>query len=204
MCPGTLALTAGATAAGGGSTALTGLTAALGLAGAGTSAFGTIYSGMATSDAASYQAQVASNNAQIAEQNAAYASKAGQAQAAAVSLKNAGKLGKIKTAQAANNIDVNSGSAVNVRASEREAGVLDTSTVLSNAELEAYGYRAKATGYTAESGLLTTQAEEAPIGAGIGATGSLLSGASSVGFKFGGGGAPGTVGPNQIPGQQFT
>ena len=45
---------------------------------------------------------------------------------------------KPKTAQAANNIDVNTGSAVDVRASEREADVLDTATVLSNAELEAY------------------------------------------------------------------
>jgi hypothetical protein len=188
MCPGTLAL----------------VTAGAGLAGAGTSAFGQIYSGMATSDAASYQAQVAANNAKIATQNAAYASEAGEAQATAVSLKGGAKVGKIKTAQAANNIDVNTGSAVNVRASEREAGVLDTSTVLSNAELEAYGYRSAATGYTAESGLLTTQAEEAPIGAGIGATGSLLSGASGVGFKFAGSGTPGTVGPNQIPGQQFT
>jgi hypothetical protein len=193
MCPGTLAL----------------VTAATAIAGAGVSAAGTMYSGMAAGDAASYQAQVAKNNSLIAEQNAKYASEAGAAQATAVSLKGAAKMGKIKTAQAADNIDVNTGSAVNVRASEREAGVLDTATVLSNAELESYGYRAKATGYTAESGLLQTQAEEAPIGAGIGATGSLLSGASSVGFKFGGSGtpgtvAPGTVGPNQIPGQQFT
>jgi len=178
--------------------------AATALAGASVSAAGTVYSGMAAGDAASYQAEVARNNSLIAEENAAYASKAGQAQASAVSLKGAAKVGKIKTAQAANNIDVNTGSAVNVRASEREAGVLDTATVLSNAELEAYGYRAKGTGYTAESGLLTTQAEEAPIGAGIGATGSLLSGASAVGFKFGGGGTPGTVGPNQTPGNQFT
>jgi hypothetical protein len=155
------------------------------LTGAGATAVGQVYSGMATGDAAAYQAQVARNNALIAEQNAAYASKAGQAQAAATSLKGAARMGKLKTAQAANNINVNSGSAVDVRTSEREAGVLDTATVLSNAELEAYGYRAKATGYTAESGLLQTQAEEAPIGAGIGAAGSLLSNASGVGFKFG-------------------
>jgi hypothetical protein len=168
------------------------------LAGAGATAYGQVYSGMATGDAASYQAEVARNNALIAEQNAKRASEAGAAQATAVSLKGAAKVGKIKTAQAANNIDVNTGSAVDVRASEREAGVLDTATVLSNAELESYGYRSKATGYTAEAGLLGTQAEEAPIGAGIGATGSLLSGASSVGFKFGGGsgGNTGSVAPS--------
>jgi hypothetical protein len=175
------------------------------LAGAGATAYGQVYSGMATGDAASYQAEVARNNSLIAQQNAKYASEAGQAQAAATSLKGAAKAGKIKTAQAANNVDVNTGSAVDVRASEREAGVLDTATVLSNAELEAYGYRSKATGYTAESGLPTTQAGEAPIGAGIGATGSLLSGASAVGFKFGGSGANPNVpaNPNFLQGSSF-
>ena len=175
------------------------------LAGAGVSAAGTVYSGMATGDAASYQAEVARNNSLIAEQNAKYASEAGTAQATAVSLKGAAKMGKIKTAQAANNIDVNTGSAVDVRASEREAGVLDTATVLSNAELEAYGYRTAATGYTAEAGLLGTQAEEAPIGAGIGATGSLLSGVSAVGFKFTGTGTNPNVpaNPNFLQGSSF-
>ena len=44
------------------------------------------------------------------------------------------KAPKVKTAQAANNVDVNIGSAVNVQASERETNVLNTDTVLNNAE----------------------------------------------------------------------
>jgi hypothetical protein len=117
----------------------------LGLVGAATSAIDTIESGQATANAASYQAQVAQNNAIIAEQNAAYASEAGLASAAATSMKGAAASGKVKATQAASGIDVNTGSAVNVQASERETNVLNTETVLNNAELRAYGYRARAT-----------------------------------------------------------
>lgn len=165
------------------------IAAPLAIAGALTSAVGTVESGYATSNAAAYSAQVAQNNAIIANQNATYAEAAGEAQAAATSLKGAAASGKIKAAQAASGIDVNTGSAVNVQASERETNVLNTETVLNNAELQAYGYRAAATGYEATAGLETQEAEQAPIGAIIGAGGNLLSSASSVGFKWG---APGT------------
>lgn len=163
----------------------------LGLVGAGASALGTIESGEATAHAANYQAQVAANNAVIESQNATYAVAAGQQQAANESLKGAATGGKIKTAQAANNIDVNTGSAVNVRKSNAETSELDTETVLNNAELAAYGYRSQATGFTSQSGLETATAEQAPIGADIGAGGSLLSNASSLGFKWSGTQNPG-------------
>jgi len=165
-----------------------------GLVGSGISAVGTIEGGEATANAASYQAQVAQNNAIIAEQNAQYASNAGLTQAAATSLKGAAEGAKVKTAQAANNVDVNTGSAVNVQASERETNVLNSETVLNNAELQAYGYRAAATGYKATAGLETEEAEQAPIGAVIGATGNLLSSASSIGVKWGGSNTTGSSG----------
>ena len=160
------------------------------LAGAGISALGTYEQGQASSNAASYQAAVAKNNAIIAERNAAHAEQAGEAQATATSLKGAAIGGKIKGAQAANNIDVNSGSARDVQVSEREKSQLDTETVLNNAELQAYGYRSQATGFQAQAGLETATAEQAPIGAELGAAGNLLSSASSIGAKwngFGGG-----------------
>jgi hypothetical protein len=156
----------------------------LAIAGAGISAIGTIEQGEATSNAASYQAQVAQNNAIIAEQNATYASNAGLAQAAATSLKGASQAGKVKTAQAASGIDVNTGSAVNVQASERETNVLNSETVLNNAELQNYGYRAAATGYKATAGLEEEEAAQAPVGAALSATGNLLSAASSIGAKW--------------------
>ncbi len=156
------------------------------LVGAGISAYGTIEQGQATSNAASYQAAVAKNNQIIANQNASYAEQAGEAQATATSLKGAATGAKIKAAQAANGIDVNTGSAVDVQASQREVSQLDTETVLNNAELQAYGYRANATNFQAEAGLEQQKAEQAPIGADLGAAGNLLSSASSIGGKWSG------------------
>jgi hypothetical protein len=164
MCPGTLAV--------------------VGLAGAAASAGGTVLGGIAQGNMSEYQATVAKNNAIIADQNAAYASAAGEAQAQAVSLKGAATAGKIKTAQAANGVDVNTGSAVNVQKSQAETSQLDTETTLNNAELQVHGYRANAMNYTAQAGLDQAEAEEAPIGADLSAAGNLLSSASSIGTKW--------------------
>ena len=157
---------------------------ALGIAGAAISAGGTILGGIASGNAASYQATVARNNAVIANQNAAYATAAGQQQAEQQGLKGAAAVGRIKASQAANGVDVNTGSAVDVQKSQAEESQLDTETVLNNAELQAYGYRSQATNFTAQAGLEQTQAEEAPIGAGLAAGGGLLSSASSVGTNW--------------------
>ena len=145
----------------------------LAIAGAGISAIGTVEQGQATANASAYQAQVAQNNAIIAEQNATYASNAGLTQAAATSMKGAAAGGKVKAAQAASGIDVNTGSAVNVQASERETNVLNSETVLNNAELQAYGYRAAATGYKATAGLEEEEAAQAPVGAALSSDGEF-------------------------------
>ena len=57
---------------------------------------------------------------------------------------------------------MNTGSAVNVQAPERETNVLNSETVLNNAELN-YGYRAAATGYKATAGLEEEEAAQAPV-----------------------------------------
>lgn len=173
----------------------------MGAVGAGVSALGAITGGIAQGQEASYQAQVARNNAQIAQQNAGYATAAGSQQAEATSLEGAEKSGQLKAAQGANNIDVNSGSAVAAQVSEREANQLNTETMMNNALLNAYGYKSQATGFTAQSGLEETEAKEAPIAGVIGGTGSLLSNASTVGFKYGGlGPSTANLGPSDFSG----
>lgn len=152
--------------------------------GAATTAVGTVEQGQATANAASYSAQVAANNAKIAGQNADYASAAGEQQAGTKSLQGAATGGKIKAAQAANNVDVNTGSTVDVQASQREVSKLDTETVLNNAELQAYGYRTQQTNFQAESELDKLKAEQAPIGADLGAAGGFLSSASALSSKY--------------------
>ncbi len=155
----------------------------LGLIGAAVSAGGTMMNGMAQANAANYQAEVASNNAKIAQQNATYAAQAGAQQADTASKKGAANEAAIKGAIAANGVDVNSGSAVDVQTSAREQSKLDTLTTANNAQLQVYGYRSQAAGYQAQSQLDQMTAEQAPIGAAIGASGSLLSNASSIGLK---------------------
>jgi hypothetical protein len=147
-------------------------------AGAVVGAIGQYQSGM-------YQARVAANNAEIAEHNAEYARAAGAQQADIESRKNAARVGAIRAGLAANGVDVNSGSAVDVQAGERETGKLDVDTVLHNAELQAYGYTTQAANFRAQS-------EEDKSGAAIGlaggllkAGGGLLGDASSLSFKWG-------------------
>jgi len=155
-----------------------------GVAGAGISAYGTMEQGAAQAASANYAAQVARNNATIANQNATYAEAAGQRSASDEAMKNAATVGHIKARQGASNIDVNSGSAVTVRESQRELGKLDTETVLNNAELQAYGYRSQAANFQAQAGLEEQEAEQAPVGADISAAGGFLSGASGAAFKW--------------------
>lgn len=157
---------------------------ALALAGAATSAVGTISSGISASNQASYQATVAQNNATIANQNAAYASAAGEQRAQTESMKGAEKSAKVKSGQAANGIDVNTGSAVDVQASQRGTDEFDSQNVLQDAELNAYGYRTQATSFQAESALDKEKADTAVPGALLSAGGGLLSNASSIGGKW--------------------
>ena len=167
------------------SVALSTLAAVAGTAGAVTSGAGALYQGLSTSSMAAYQARVEQNNATIANQNANYAVQAGQAQAQTQSMEGAANVGAIKTSIAANNVDVNTGSAAKVVEGAREVNQLSTETTLNNAELQAYGYRAAATGYQAEAGLYQAEEGQAILGGELGGLGSLLSGASGVGFKWG-------------------
>ncbi len=160
------------------------VSAVAGTAGAGISALGAIEGGLSTSAQAQYQSQVAENNKTIANQNAAYAAAAGSRQATDASMRSAATGGRIKAAQAANNIDVNTGSAVEVQKSEREVGELSSLTAQNNALLQSYGYRSAATSYGAQATLDQAAAAQAPIGAAIGAAGGLLGNASALGYKY--------------------
>lgn len=143
---------------------------ALAIAGAGISAVGSIESGL-------YAGQVAKNNSTIATQNANYAREAGSEQATAQSIKGAAEGARIKTAQAANGVDVNSGSAVDVQEGQRETSRLDAETVLNNADLSAYGYTTQANNFDAQS-------QQDVAGGIFDAAGTLLGSASSIGGKW--------------------
>jgi hypothetical protein len=154
------------------------------LAGAAVGAIGTYEQGMAQSKAMAYQAQVASNNAQIAQEQASLATQKGEQQATQIGLANRARQGSINAAMAANGVDVNSGSATNVKQSADILGMQDVQTARSNAAIENYGFRSQAMSYQAQSGLDTAEAKQAKQGAIWGAVGSLLGGAASAAGKF--------------------
>jgi hypothetical protein len=157
---------------------------ALAIGGAVTSAIGAIGGGIASSQAASYQAQVNRNNATTATQNSTYALEAGSVQEQEAGQKAAGQLGQVRASMAANNVDVNSGSAVDVQKSQRETGLLSEEDVSNNAALTAYGYQTQATGFQAQAGLEQGQASTAIPGALLSAGGGLLSNVSTIPTKF--------------------
>lgn len=156
----------------------------LGGLGVGAKVAGDIQAGNARSAASNYQAEVARNNATIADQNADYAIKAGEISAYRQGQRGAANAGKIKAAQAASGVDVNSGSAVDVQAGEAGANREDIDTLRQDALLRAYGYRSQSADFIAESNLDVASASQAKKGALLGATGDLLSGASSTGTKW--------------------
>jgi hypothetical protein len=156
----------------------------LGAVGAGVQAIGGIAGGQAQAAEANYKAQVAQNNAIIAQQNANYATAAGTTQTFNVGQQEREKAGKITTGLAASGLDVNTGSAARVRASQAEISQEAEEQTTANAALTAYGYRTQATGYQAESTLEKQAAKEAVPAAILGAGGTLLSNAGNIGFKF--------------------
>jgi hypothetical protein len=181
-----IALTAGATAAEAASAASTVSTigSIASIASAGVGALGAIQSSEAQSNTAKYNASVAAANATMAKQSAAYAGAAGAAQSEQASLQTRAKVGGIEAAQAAGNIDVNSGSALDVRSSASQLGELNALSVRSNAARTSYGYQVQAANDTAQSQLDTYGASTASTAGDISAFGTVLGGVGNAASNY--------------------
>lgn len=148
------------------------------------SAYSAIQQGQAAQAAAQYQAQVAANNAKIAQQNANYARQVAAVKSGQVDQKTAALVASTRAAQAANGLDVNSGTDLDVQASTYAIGRMDAENVRLAGEREAYGYETQAMNFRATSGLYDFQGDQAMQGAWGKALGSLIGTASSVGSKW--------------------
>lgn len=144
----------------------------------GMQALGQIRQGQAAAASAKYNSQVQANNAQIAQNNAALAGEQGAANAGIEQQKTRAAVGGIKAAQAANGIDVNSGSAVDVRSSAAELGELNAITIRSNAAKTAYGYQTQQSSDMAQSQLDRQEAKFDVQAGYMNAGTTLLSGAN--------------------------
>lgn len=156
----------------------------LSLAGSVVGALGAAQSGAQEAAMSRYQAGVAQLNSQVAQQNAQQAIAAGSAQANQAGMEGAQRLGAIRTAQGANNLDVNSGSNANVQKSQAEINALTQLVIKNNAARAAYGYQVQGAGFQAQSQLENLQATNAQQAGKIGVFNSLLGGASSLSTKF--------------------
>ena len=163
---------------------MSGATSAVALAAsvtaAGIGAYGAIQSSQAQSAAAKANAQIQANNATVATQNANFAAAEGETNAATNEMKTRAAVGQEMTSQAANGVDVNTGSAADVRTSENQIGQLDAATIRSNAARQAYGYQTQSQNATSQASLDTTEAGNDITAGDINAGSTFLGGVGSA------------------------
>lgn len=149
-----------------------------------TSAFGSLFGGAGQQAAYNYKAQVALNNKKIAEQNARYALQAGENEALISGMKTRAQLGTTLARQGASGLDVNSGSAVDVRESEAEIGSFNQMMIRANAARTSYGYKTQAMNFQAEAVSDKMAGENAMTAGEIGGLSSLIGGGTAVADKW--------------------
>ena len=164
--------TAGTAAAAGSTLATIGTVASIAAGGLGV--FGAIQQGQAAKSSANYNAAVAANNAKIADQNAKWAAAEGNANVEAKQLETRQKVAAMKTAQAANGVDINSGSALDVRTSAAELGELDALNIRANSARKVYGYETQSSNATAQSQLDKSEGKNAATAGYVGGATTLL------------------------------
>lgn len=160
--------------------------ASLALAAVGTavSAMGAYNAAKSQAQQAQYQSEVSANNAKIAGYNASLEAQKGQADVAREGAVNRARLGAEAAQEGALGTDVNSGSNVDTRISQRQTGLQDVNTVQHNAALSSYGYQNQSMAFTSQSGAESTAASNANAAALPAAGGSLIEGASALTNKW--------------------
>lgn len=154
------------------------------VAGTAVSAIGSAQSASAKSSMYSYQAQIASYNQTVAKQNEDYALWSGEQNARTSGEKTAQSIGTAKAQQGASNLDVNFGSAKDVRESIAKAGWQDQSTIRSNAAIRAYGYATEAVTQSLQADMYSKAAKDSKTSGVLSVASSILGGATSVSDKW--------------------
>lgn len=129
-------------------------------------------------DQGKYQQQIANNNAVAAEYQAEGAIEKGNLEAKQARLRAGQEKGSARTALAANGLDVDFGTAVDLQGDILAAGEQDAQQLKHNAALDAWGFRNQASNSRANGTLARTSGNNQ-------AASSLLTGASSVASKWG-------------------
>lgn len=145
---------------------------------------GALNKGEADSKMYNYKAGMAEVNARIARQNSDWALDAGESEAVRSGKAGAQTMGKMRAAQGASGLDVNSGSAVQVQESQQRAIQQDQKTIRQSAARKAYSYDMEAWSQDQQAGQYRTAASESKKAGTLNALGSIVSTASSVSNKW--------------------
>lgn len=158
------------------------------------SAFGAKAEGQANRQMYDYQAQVARINAQIDRQNAEWERSKGDIESLQYGLKAGQQFGAIRTAQAASNLDVNSGSAAEVQRSQRTITAMDNATIQRNAAKAAYNWDVKALMDENQANVYNIAGANAEKAGNLKAMSSIIGSVSSVSSKWMVGSQSGLIG----------
>lgn len=138
---------------------------------------GSAVSGIAQSNAATAAAQQADNNAIIAKRNAADARARGIVAEQDTQMRTRAMLGKQKNVLSERNIDVGTGSALDILGDTAMFGKLDALTTRGNFEREAIGNEAQSYNYSAQADQSRMAASASMFGTGISMFQTALGGA---------------------------
>lgn len=159
---------------------LAGTAGTLGTIGTYASAGASIFGGISAMNAHNYQSAVASNNAQIMEMSRDQSNIAGQNAESQQKLKTGQLVSEQKATQGASGIDVNVGSAADVRAGTQAQGDLDAATIRYNYARQAYGYGTEAANYRSEATMQKSAAKDALVSGILKGGASFVGGSSSI------------------------
>ncbi len=132
----------------------------------------------AASQQGDFEATALRQNADLADQQAADAISRGQVEEGRIKLDTTQRFGSTMAALASQGVDVGSGSALDVQASEAGLGALDQLTVRNNAAREAWGYNVQATDYRNQATMAQVGGNRAAAGYKAQGVSALLSGAA--------------------------
>ncbi len=130
----------------------------LSVAGMGMQAVGAYQQAQGAKAAAKYEASVASANAKVAEFKAQDAQDRAQVDAENLGRQIAATRGKQKAAMAANGLDLSSGTPQSILDATDFYGLQDQTTLATNANREAAGYRTQGANYQAEASMQRSRA----------------------------------------------
>lgn len=150
------------------------------IAGAAVSAAGTVYGGMAAQAQGRYADQIAQRNAAMDRAASQDALQRGRIEEARQYRKNAQLQGAQRAAMAANGIETDYGSAMDLQTDTKKIGWQDANTIRENAVRESKGFEINAWNHLAEGQAARSQGNAALVGSLFNAGGTILSAASQA------------------------